>query len=161
MVWPRFRHLPQAAFAFVGTYDRRLQAHRIGNHFLHHRRVAIQNLTAPIFKQVEQSRISDNAALQRLIQAGVVFARRQRIENGGVDQHGARLVKSSEQIFPRYQIDSCLPADSRVHLRQYRRRHLNDIDAAHIDRSQESGYVADYAAAESNQSCPAIRALFY
>ena len=157
----KIEHLPQTALAFVGTHHRRLQAHRVGNHLLNHHRVAIQNLAPPVFKQPEQSRISDNAALQRLVQAGAVFTRRQRPENGRVHQHRARLVEGSEQILARHEIDARFPTDGRIHLRQHGRWHLDDIHTSHIDRGQEPGHIADYAAAERNQRCAAICAVLY
>ena len=41
------------------------------------------------------------------------------------------------------------------------RGYLDQLNSAHVDRSQHAGYVADYAAAECNHDCLAIRAEFH
>src|SRR5580692_6164600 len=154
-------HLPQPTLTFVGTNHRRLQAHGIGNYFFHHNRVAIQNRAAPVFEKLEQSWISNDAALQRLVKSGTILARRQRLQNVGINQHRARLMKSSEKILSRRKVDAGLSADRRIHLRQHGRWHLNDIHTAHVDGSQKPGHIADHAAAERNQGYATICALRY
>ena len=49
---------------------------------------------------------------------------------------------------PGLQIDADLAADGAVHLRQQRRRHLHERDAAQIGRRDKSRQVADHTAAE-------------
>src|SRR5208283_512113 len=68
-------------------------------------------------------------------------------------------MKRTQQVFSRDQIDASFAADRRVDLGQHGRRDLDYIDAAHIDGGEESGYVADYAAAQSDQGYPAIGSL--
>ncbi len=91
----------------------------------------------------------------------MVFARGQGLKHGRVDQNGARLMKGAEQIFSRHQIDAGFAADRSIDLGQHGGWDLDYVDAAHIDGGEESGYVADYAAAESDQGDSAICSLLY
>ena len=91
-------HLPQTALAFVGAHDRRFQTDGIGNDLFYHGGIAIKNLAAAVFKHAEQPRISDDSAFERLVEAGAIFAGRQRRQHGGIDEHGTRLMERAEQV---------------------------------------------------------------
>src|SRR5580658_3451210 len=111
---PKVEHLPQSAFALVSAHHRSLEAHGIADHFLYHHRIAIENLAALVFEEAKQTRISNDAALQRLVEPGAIFARRQSFENDGIDEHHTRLMKSSKQILARHKIDGRFTADRRI-----------------------------------------------
>ena len=125
--------MPQAALAFVGTYYRSLQAHGIGNYFFNHGGIAIENLAVAVFEEAEQSGVSDDAALQRLVETGAIFAGGKCLENCGIDQHRARLMKSAEQILPGYEVDAGFSTDRGIDLRQDGGRNLDYVDAPHVD----------------------------
>ena len=76
----------------------------------------------------------------------------------GIDQHGQRLMKAADQVLAADQVDAGLAADGRVHLRQQRGGDLQDRDAAHEDRGEESGHVVDDAAAERDDDAGAVGA---
>ena len=67
-------------------------------------------------------------------------------------------MKAAEQIFARDQIYSGLAADRGVHLGQQRGGNLNHRNTAHEDRRQESGDVADDAAAERDDHARPVAA---
>ena len=74
-----------------------------------------------------------------------------------IRQHGAWLVKRADQVLAARVIDPGLAADGRIDLRQQRRRHLHEIDAALVARGRKSGHVADDAAAECDDARVAIQ----
>ena len=51
------------------------------------------------------------------------------------------------RFLPERMVDADLPADGAVHLRQQRRRHLHDRDAAKVRRGREPGDITRHAAA--------------
>jgi hypothetical protein len=66
---------------------------------------------------------------------------------------GADVVLGLGQVHPG------LPAVGRVHLRDQRRRHLHDRDAALVGRGTEAGQVADHASADGHEVVAAAHAL--
>ena len=69
-----------------------------------------------------------------------------------------RLVKRADQVLAERVIDADLAADRAVHLRQQRRRHVRQRDAAQERRGRESRRVADHAAADGDDRAAAIGA---
>ena len=80
--------------------------------------------------------------------------RRQRAE---VRNHGAGLMKRPDQVLAARVIHPGLAADGGIDLRQQRRRHLHEIDAALITGRRKPGHVADHAAAECDDAGIAIQ----
>ncbi len=74
----------------------------------------------------------------------------------GVDDDRGRLVIGADQVLARGVVDADLAADRAVDLRQERRRHLDDRDAAEVGRGGESGDVADDPAADGDDRRRAI-----
>ena len=70
----QIQHAAQSAFVFVGGNDFRLQFHRLRDQPLQFHRIAFQNLRAILFEAQEQLHVSDDAALQRLVQPGAKLA---------------------------------------------------------------------------------------
>jgi hypothetical protein len=117
----------------------------------------LKNAVSAVFHVLEDLRPSDQPALQNLVQAGAKFAIRQRRQHRRIDQHRPRMMERSHQILALRKVNPRLPPDRRVYLSEQRRRHLNNIDSAHVNRSRETSHVADYAAAEGDQERSAIR----
>src|SRR5882762_9207067 len=107
----KIEHLTQAALAFVGAHNPRLKTHRLCNHFLNHDGIAIQNFTPTFFKNLEQSSIADDSALERFVQARAILTRRKSGEHIGIDEYCSRLMKCPEQILAGSQVDAGLSAD--------------------------------------------------
>ena len=55
-------------------------------------------------------------------------------------------------------VDADLAADRAVDLREQRRRHVDERDAAQVGRRREAGHVADHAAAEGDHRRRAVGA---
>ena len=60
-------------------------------------------------------------------------------------------MERADQVLAQRVVDADLAADRAVDLRQQRRRHLDDRDAAQIGRRREAGDVADDAAADGDE----------
>ena len=80
------------------------------------------------------------------------------VERGGVYQHQERLVKRSDQVLALDEIDPRFSADRGVDLREKGCRDLNDVDAAHVARGQETSYVTRDAAAKGDDAGGAVGA---
>src|SRR5437868_12885608 len=83
-------------FAFVGCNYSRFEADRLGNDVLEHGRVPSEDLVLVILEMAEQFRITNDAAFQRFVETGAELAVGQSRQHSGVDQYGARMVKSSK-----------------------------------------------------------------
>jgi hypothetical protein len=66
------------------------------------------------------------------------------------------MVERADQILAGGQVSARLAAQRAVHLREQRGGHADVADAAHVDRREEAGKVADHAAAERNQNGVAV-----
>ena len=67
-------------------------------------------------------------------------------------------MECADQVLARREVDADLPADGAIHLRQQRRRHLHDAEAAEKGRGGETGHVADHSAAEGDDRRGAVEA---
>ncbi len=108
--------------------------------------------------QAKNAGVAEQAVFGDLGIAGAEFARRQRVEQRRVGDHQDRLMKGADQVLAVPRIDAGLAADRGVDLRQQRRRHLHEIDAAAHARRGEAGEIADDAAAERNREIAALDA---
>ncbi len=151
----------QIALAFVGGDHVGLHAHRLGNQPLQRRRVLLQNALVVLLDEVKNVGAANDAALQRLVHSGAKLAVGQRAQRGGIDEHCARLMKRAQQVLAFAQVHAGLAADGGIHLRQQRGRHLHHVDAAHVDRSYESGDVAHHATAQGKDGRFAVHTLGY
>ena len=68
-------------------------------------------------------------------------------------------MERADQVFPERMIDADLAADRAVHLRQQRRRHVGQRDAAEISRRGKACRVAEDAAADGDDAGAPIGAL--
>ena len=86
----------------------------------------------------EERLADDNTGLDDFIQAGAVFAFRQRSEDVGINQDGKRLMEATDEVLASHQIDAGLASDGGIDLCEQRGRDLNDGNAAHEDRCGET-----------------------
>ena len=75
-----------------------------------------------------------------------------------VDDDGRRRMECADEILAERVVHADLAADRAVHLRQQRRRHLHDGDAAEVRGRGKTGDVADHAAADGDDRADAVRA---
>ena len=73
-------------------------------------------------------------------------------ERLGIGEHGRGLMKRADEILAAGMIDAGLAADRRIHLREQRRWHLHERDAALVTGGGEASHVADHAAAQRNDA---------
>ena len=99
---------------------------------------------------IEQRPAGDHAVLDDFVQPGAELAARQRRQQRRIDDDRERLVEGADQVLAERVVDADLAADRAVDLRQQRRRHLDDRDAAQVGRRGEAGDVADDAAADGD-----------
>src|SRR6185295_4245291 len=70
--------------------------------------------------------------------------------------HAERLIKRTNQVLSQRVVDADLAADGAVHLREQRRRHVDQSDAAQVGRGGEARHVADDAPAQGDERGRAI-----
>ena len=101
-------------------------------------------------KPLEQRLVADDPGLDDLGQAGPELGAGQGAQQIGIDQHQLRLFERAHQVFPRRQIDRHLAADAGIHHRQQAGGDLDERHAAQPRGRDESGQIADNAAAEGD-----------
>src|SRR5262249_3949654 len=134
-----------------------LHADGVSNDPLQRLQIARQDFFRAAPHEVKKRAIANHAALERLKQSGAKLPLVERLQDFGVDQHDARLVKRTDQVFARAQVDSGLAADAGIQLGHDRGGKLDYRNAAHKDSRQETGAVTDYAAAKGHDQRLAIR----
>ena len=106
---------------------------------------------------LKKGRVVDQAIFDNFGITGAQFARRKRIQRGGIRQHQTGLVECTDQVLAMGGIDAGLAADRTVDLRQQRCRHLDKADApAHRGR-HIAGQITNYATAKCNQNITAFQ----
>jgi len=98
----------------------------------------------------EEHAVADQRDLHRLGDAGDLVARLQRAQEVGIVQDGERWREAAEQVLDAEGIDAVLDADTRVVLRQHRRRHANVADAAVRRRCDVADQVEERTAADAD-----------
>ncbi len=97
--------------------------------------------------------IEHQAVLDHFGQAGAQLARAAGWQARATSAITAtRLVERADHVLAERVVDSGLAADRRVDLREQRGRHLDEGDAALVDRRGESGEIADHAAAQARST---------
>ena len=105
---------------------------------------------------LEQRLAGRHPVLDHFVEPRTELAARQGLQHGRIDGDGERLIEGADQVLPERMVDADFSADRRVDLRQQRRRHVDQRDAAQIRGRGEPGHVADHAAAEREQRRGAI-----
>ena len=60
------------------------------------------------------------------------------------------MVEGTDQVFAGAQVDPGFASDGGIHLRQHGGGNLHQFEAAHVERCQQTGHVANDAASESH-----------
>ena len=94
--------------------------------------------------------------LTTLVQAGSELAAGQGLQQLRIDHDNGGLVKGADQVLAERVVDADLAADRAVHLREQRRRHVGEGDAAKEGGGREPGGVADDAAAHGHDRAAAV-----
>ena len=89
-------------------------------------------------ERIKQGSIGNDSVLQRFVQTAGILPIGQRLKRKRIGKHETGLVKCPHQIFHGPIIDSGLPANTGVHLRQQRGGNLNDGNSPHVERSDET-----------------------
>ena len=97
---------------------------------------------------IQHRRIPDGGMFDRLREALVKLAVRQRAQRFGIHDHQAGLVEGTQQVFPLGHIHAGLAADGGIHLRDDRRGNLHEGKSAVKDGGHEAREIAHHAAAE-------------
>ncbi len=144
-----------AGLALVARDDAGLAAaaHRDG---MLARRPAGEHILPVRLKPGKKCGIAEQPVFGDLGIAGAEFARRQRVEQRRVGDHQRGLMKRADQILALRGVDAGLAADRGVHLRQQRRRHLHEVEAAPHAGGGKAGKIADHAAAERDDQIAAL-----
>ena len=122
------------------------------------RRTAGEYVLPVGFQPGEERGVAEQSEFGDLGIAGAEFALRQRVEQRGVGDHQNRLMEGADQILAVAGIDAGLAADRRIDLRQQRRRHLHEVEAAPHAGRGIAGEIADHAAAERDHQIAALDA---
>src|SRR5882724_2845131 len=99
---------------------------------------------------IEQLSITGRPLFDRFAPTRRQFTLSQRLQSVSVDQHQARLMKSSHQIFSSGGVEAGLATNRSIDLRQQGGRHLDESDAAQIRRRREARQIAYDSAAQRN-----------
>ena len=105
---------------------------------------------------VEQRRARRHPVFDHFVEAGAELAAGQRAEHRRIDDDRVRLIEGADQVLAERVVHADLAADRAVHLREQRRRHVDERDAAQVGRRREAGHVADDAAAEGDERRRAV-----
>src|SRR6185295_7847609 len=104
-------HAAQAALALVALDDLGLDPARPGDRALELNAVPAGEPDRRARDRVEQRAIAQDPALEHLVRAALPLARGQRLEEGRIGDHGARLVERPEQVLGARVVDADLAAD--------------------------------------------------
>ena len=107
---------------------------------------------------IEQRPAPDHSVLDHFVQPGAELPARQRAQHARIGQDERGLVKRADQVLAQRVVDAHLAADGAVHLRQQRRGHLHQRDAAQEAGGGEPRGVADDAAANGHERAAAVGA---
>ncbi len=83
-------------------------------------------------KRMNSSTFPMIAAFECFVKSGAELAIGQGLQDSGINEYDPRMMERTDQIFARNQIDSGLPPDGSIHLRQHRCGDLHEFDSAHI-----------------------------
>jgi hypothetical protein len=107
---------------------------------------------------IEEIAACDHAVFHHFVEAGPKLAARQGAQQRRIDNHDGRLVERANQILAERVIDADLAADRAVHLRQQRRGHVDEGDAAEIGGRGKACGVTDNASADGDDGAASVRA---
>ena len=150
---------PSPGFLLVLGDDGRLDLDRADDRPLQCRRITRGSDSPRTGQPVEEVRIADQPVLQDLGPAGAQLERRQGRQDIDVGQDEARLMEGPDQILAARRVDRGLAPDRGIDLGQKGRRHLHEVDAAHVERCRQPRQIADDAAAQGDDHVLAVQPL--
>jgi len=103
-----------------------------------------------VFKNREEPGLGDESMFDDLDESDPDFPRRERFQDKGIAQDEFGLMKSPDDILVAVQIDAGFAADTRVHLSQKRSRDKSMTESPQIGGRDETGDIANDAAADSH-----------
>ena len=110
--------------------------------------LALEHGGAVGLQPLEKAAMAENAIFDDFGIAGAEFAFGQRLQGVDIDEHQRRLMKGADEIFAMSGIDPGLAADRGIDLRQQAGGDLDKARAAPQACGDESGEIADDAAAQ-------------
>ena len=137
---------PFSLLAFVAAHDRRLDLAGTADDVRERRRLTREQGIQVRLQPREQRRIADQPVLDHFGESGAQFARWQGGERVRVAHHRRRLVEGADQVLAARMVDAGLAAHRRIHLREQRRGHLHEHDAALVGGGREAGEIPDHPA---------------
>mmetsp|Transcript_35221 Transcript_35221/g.92147 ORF Transcript_35221/g.92147 Transcript_35221/m.92147 type:complete len:346 (-) Transcript_35221:277-1314(-) len=143
----------------VLQHDLHLDLHRLSDDRRKRSFILRQDPFGHVLKLAEKRRRVDCAGLDDLGQTCPHLAVIQRPQEGNVGVHPNRIVKGSDEVLARRNVDPGLTTNARVHHRKQRRWNLSKLDAAHVGCRHKAGEIADNATTERNNDRPAIIAV--
>jgi hypothetical protein len=153
---PEVQDPAQSRFPLVGAHHLRLDSYRFSHNMFQRLRVLTKNLLMPRFHQPEKWFRRDNPVLNDLVKPGAILAHRKRGKNLGINEHGERLMKRSDQVFSRDQIAAGLATHCGVYLGEQCSGNLDDRNAAHKNCGEKPGQIGDDSAPERNHDAGTI-----
>ena len=151
---PEVEDRTPAAFLGVGGHDQRLHA-RAALYELA-ARGAIADARLPALDELPQPAALEQRRLDDLGHAARPLACRQRLEQLGVAEHGARLPEGPDVVLGG-DVDRGLAADRRVHLTDQRGRHGEPLETAPEGCGRESADIGHGAAAGAHDHVAALQ----
>ena len=155
---PEVEDAAQPALALVLGDHVGLDAARLDDGRHQHGRLPRQHGLRLARQQVEEVAAGDHPVLHDLVQSRAKLAPRQGGQRQRVGHHEHRLVERADQVLAERMVDADLAADRAVYLRQQRRRHVHQGDAAQEAGRGKAGGVADDAATDGNHGAAAVGA---
>src|SRR5579859_3398291 len=118
--------------------------------------ITAKNGVEAFLKKSKKFCVRDDSIFDHFGKPAAVLALRQRLQHGGIHEDEARGIKSAYEVLPFRKIDAGFPADGAVHLCDQRSWDLHQRDTAEARGRSETGYVADYAAANGDNQGVAV-----
>ena len=150
-----------APLALVARDDPGLQLTGPADRGVQRRGIPLHQRVGVLLDPGEELRVGDQAVLHHFGEPRRQLAVGQGLQRVGIRDHAQRLVEGAHEVLATRVIDARLAADGRIHLGEQGRRHLDEIDAALIDRRGEAGDVADDAAAKRHHDAVPAEAVIH
>ena len=142
--------------ALVERHNFRFELARTFDRHHHRRGVARQQGIDIGFQPRKKWRVENESVLDDLRQPGTKLAIWQGLKAIGIGKHQLRLIKRADHVLAPRVIYRCFATHGRINLCKQRCRNLDERDATLICGGSEPGNIADYPAAERDQSGFAI-----
>ena len=119
------QYLAQAAFAFVGADDPRLDGGRARNDVGERGGIAAEHGVHAALQEFEELCISDDAVLDDFIEARAVFAVRKSTQRFGIGDDEFWRIERADEVLSFRKVDTRLAANRAIDLRDERRGNVD------------------------------------